>query len=331
MVIISTACLGMAACSTTTVKSQSVPISYKVGESNAQYASLNKPGKSYSAPRRGTQVTKPDISTPMPYTPGRKYSSMPTPVSPMFDPNTVDRKLRSHQRVGKRYTITGKSYTPKHEPDYDVIGTASWYGDKFHGKPTASGEVYNKNDITAAHKTLPLNSMVFVTNVANGRSLMVRVNDRGPFIGDRIIDLSEAAARQLGTIKHGLGTVRVQYAGPADPSLALNMFKAPGRRNNDAIAERSRLEMPYKPLREFLTPSPQLEQSPSAPIAKAPAIPEKTGPEINTPYVPPVIPDDGGQVTLTIKGPIHMAGSKDSDEKPRFIPAVHVKEYKTGN
>ena len=102
---------------------------------------------------------------------------------------------------------------------------ASWYGDKFHGKPTATGETFNKYDLTAAHKTLPLNSMVYVTNIETGKSLVVRLNDRGPFIGDRIIDLSEAAANALGTKGQGLNKVRVRYAGPADTIAPLKRYK----------------------------------------------------------------------------------------------------------
>ena len=82
-----------------------------------------------------------------------------------FNPAFVDRALYSHQKVGKRYKVMGKYYTPKHEPYYDVEGIASWYGDKFHGKPTATGEIYNQYDLTVAHKTLPLNSLLYVTNL----------------------------------------------------------------------------------------------------------------------------------------------------------------------
>jgi rare lipoprotein A (peptidoglycan hydrolase) len=133
-----------------------------------------------------------------------------------FNPSLIDRTLYNHQKVGKRYKIMGNYYTPKHEPYYDVVGVASWYGDKFHGKPTATGEIYNQYDLTVAHKTLPLNSLLYVTNLENGKSLMLRLNDRGPFIGNRIIDLSFAAAKALGTTEKGLAKVRVQYAGPAN-------------------------------------------------------------------------------------------------------------------
>ena len=120
-----------------------------------------------------------------------------------------------HQKVGVPYKIKGRWYRPSHDPDYDRTGVASWYGPQFHGKLTANGELFDMNRLTAAHKTLPLPSLVRVTNVENGRSAVLRLNDRGPFAGDRIIDLSRAAAEKLGTRRQGLGRVRVEYLGPA--------------------------------------------------------------------------------------------------------------------
>ncbi|RZJ86955.1 MAG: septal ring lytic transglycosylase RlpA family protein, partial [Brevundimonas sp.] len=94
-------------------------------------------------------------------------------------------------------------------------GLASWYGDAFNGRPTATGERFDMNALTAAHKTLPLPALVEVTNVENGRRVVLRVNDRGPFVDDRIIDLSRGAATELGLISRGVGRVRVRYVGPA--------------------------------------------------------------------------------------------------------------------
>jgi rare lipoprotein A len=119
-------------------------------------------------------------------------------------------------KIGKPYKIDGKWYYPKHDPSYDVVGVASWYGDDFQGLATANGEVFDKNRITAAHTTLPLPSLVRVTNLANGKSLVMRVNDRGPFVDDRLIDLSQAAARELGYEQYGLAKVRVQFLKIAD-------------------------------------------------------------------------------------------------------------------
>src|SRR5262249_11056740 len=93
--------------------------------------------------------------------------------------------------------------------DYDRVGTASWYGANFHGRRTANGETYDMNAMTAAHTTLPMPTIVRVTNLDNGRSVIVRINDRGPFVDDRIIDLSRAGARELGFADNGLARVRV--------------------------------------------------------------------------------------------------------------------------
>jgi rare lipoprotein A len=113
------------------------------------------------------------------------------------------------QKIGKPYVINGETYYPAYEPDYDKTGIASWYGPGFHGKYTASGEIFDQNDLTAAHTTLPMPSLVRVTNLKNGKSLVVRINDRGPFKEGRLIDLSKKSAKTLGI--HGLAQVRVQF------------------------------------------------------------------------------------------------------------------------
>jgi rare lipoprotein A len=118
-------------------------------------------------------------------------------------------------KVGAPYQVGGVWYAPREQPDYDETGVASWYGDEFHQKATANGEIFDMNAVSGAHTTLPLPSIVEVTNLDNGKKLQVRVNDRGPFVGGRIIDLSHEAARQLGYDRAGLARVRVRYVGPA--------------------------------------------------------------------------------------------------------------------
>jgi rare lipoprotein A len=115
----------------------------------------------------------------------------------------------------KPYQIRGTWYYPKADPDYDERGVGSWYGEQFHNRRTANGEIFDMDVPSAAHKTLPLPSIVEVTNLDNGRKLRVRVNDRGPFVDGRIIDLSKAAAEQLGYGRAGVARVRVRYVGPA--------------------------------------------------------------------------------------------------------------------
>ncbi len=126
------------------------------------------------------------------------------------------RGVTPHYKIGAPYKVNGRIYTPRADPDYDAVGVASWYGPQFHGKPTANGERFDRNLLSAAHTTLPLPSLVEVRNLENGRRTIVRVNDRGPFVGDRLIDLSEAAAKELGFREQGLARVRVRYIGPAD-------------------------------------------------------------------------------------------------------------------
>jgi len=114
-------------------------------------------------------------------------------------------------KVGRAYEIAGVWYYPFHDPQYDEAGIASWYGKQFHGLSTANGETFDMNTLTAAHKTLPLPSIARVTNLENGRSLVVRVNDRGPFVNGRVIDLSRRAAQLLGFQRKGTAKVRVEF------------------------------------------------------------------------------------------------------------------------
>ncbi len=118
-------------------------------------------------------------------------------------------------RVGKPYQVAGRMYVPERDENYRAEGMASWYGSDFHGRLTANGEVYDKDAISAAHPTLPMPSYARVTNLANGRSIIVRVNDRGPYAKDRVIDLSSKTAELLDFKGHGVARVRVEYAGPA--------------------------------------------------------------------------------------------------------------------
>ena len=113
-------------------------------------------------------------------------------------------------KVGNPYTVNGVTYVPRAQPGYDQVGTASWYGPEFHGRYTANGELFDMNKLTAAHRTLPMPSYVRVTNLQNGRALVLRINDRGPFAKNRIIDVSRRAAQLLGFEKSGTARVRVQ-------------------------------------------------------------------------------------------------------------------------
>jgi rare lipoprotein A len=114
------------------------------------------------------------------------------------------------RQVGQPYSVNGATYVPREEPGYDAVGIASWYGRRYHGRRTASGEIFDMNSATAAHPTLPFGTRVQVTNLENGRSVVLRINDRGPFVRRRIIDVSRRAAQVLGFVQKGTARVRVQ-------------------------------------------------------------------------------------------------------------------------
>lgn len=118
-------------------------------------------------------------------------------------------------RIGKPYVVGGRTYVPEENTNYRAEGLASWYGDDFHGRLTANGEVFDMTSLTAAHPTLPLPCYVRVTNMGNGKSLIVRVNDRGPYHGNRVIDVSHRAATLLDFQTSGIARVRVEYVGRA--------------------------------------------------------------------------------------------------------------------
>src|SRR6266705_4408845 len=118
-------------------------------------------------------------------------------------------------RVGKPYTVAGRVYVPEEDPNYRAEGMASWYGDDFHGRLTANGEVFDMASLTAAHPTLPMPCYARVTNLGNGKSLIVRVNDRGPYHGNRLIDVSNRAAELLKFKGNGVARVRVEYVARA--------------------------------------------------------------------------------------------------------------------
>ena len=127
---------------------------------------------------------------------------------------------QGYYKVGNPYTINGVEYVPAFDPNYDETGIGSWYAGAFTGQPTANGELYDPDELTAAHRTLPMPSLVRVTNLENGRALVVRVNDRGPYASNRIIDLSRRCAQLLGMQRQGTAKVRVQILAKESEALA---------------------------------------------------------------------------------------------------------------
>lgn len=171
-------------------------------------------------------------------------------------------------KIGDPYQIAGRWYTPAEDPEYNQVGIASWYGADFHNKQTANGETYNMNALTAAHTTLPMPSFVRVTNLENNRSLILRVNDRGPFVGNRIIDVSRRGAQLLGFEKRGTTRVRVEAVdGPNAPVQVARSSEPPPLERQEVgrvavetldVLEPIQQEQPTQIA--SLTPQPAVEQ-----------------------------------------------------------------------
>ena len=192
--------------------------------------------------------------------------------------------------VGEPYQVAGVWYRPREEPRYNQVGKASWYGELFHGRRTANGEIYDMDRLSAAHPTLPLPVYVQVTNLTNNRSIVVRVNDRGPFANDRIIDLSRRSADALGFRRNGTATVRVQY-----------LRRAP--LNGDDSYERKYLAS--RGLGQYAAAKPRAGSATSGtaqdPIAMA-SLPGKMPPlpdRVERPFAVAVLPASTGTVSKT--------------------------------
>ncbi|WP_297804340.1 septal ring lytic transglycosylase RlpA family protein [uncultured Brevundimonas sp.] len=208
------------------------------------------------------------------------------------------------------YTVRGRTYRPAEQPNYDETGMASWYGQYHHGRSTSSGERFDMHALTAAHKTLPLPSMVEVTNTANGRRVLLRVNDRGPFVDNRIIDLSRGAAEALGLLERGVGEVRVRYAGPAprsgggavltggggrSPAPATAPSPAPvpsstARPYNEVVREQPRTQAPPpRSSTRSIVPIPQQALPPVMPPRDAPLSAPPPAVTVTAPVNPPAV------------------------------------------
>jgi rare lipoprotein A len=179
-----------------------------------------------STPQRGGSIDRAPGSTGTPPSRGGGFylddgpgANAPANIDAI--PDAVPKAEPLGRATMRPYTVMGRNYTPmtRVEP-YRARGIATWYGRRYHGKPTSSGEPYDMYARTAAHTVLPIPSYVRVTNIANGKSVVVRVNDRGPFIGDRLIDLSYTAAYKLGIIASGSGMVEVESIIPGVATAA---------------------------------------------------------------------------------------------------------------
>lgn len=201
-------------------------------------------------------------------------------------------------KVGNPYQINGVWYYPAEDLNYEETGIASWYGQDFHGKYTANGEVFDLNGLTAAHRTLPMPSVVQVTNLENGRTLKLRVNDRGPFARGRIIDLSRRAAQLLGFDAPGTARVRVRILAPETIQAKLLAERAAGQ----AVAELAPA-VPVAPVTTEKLPVPQGVRVARNDLPVAAPRPQQAAPEPPPLLTPPPLPE---QVTTVSVRPTNI-------------------------
>jgi rare lipoprotein A len=237
-------------------------------------------------------------------------------------------------KVGPPYQINGVWYYPKVDYDYDETGTASWYGPGFDQKTTANGEIYDMNQLTAAHKTLPLPSIVEVTNLQNGRALQLRVNDRGPYVGDRVIDVSRRAAQLLGFI--GAGTARVHVRILKEPSIRVAEAAMRGETGDVRLAQSTRATSPAPapapPITRVARAEPALPRGTPVPpprtevvAANWPAEQEPARSEVVAAPLPPEPPPARTEIAMA---PAEPAAAPRHRYFPSFIGTAHAETYR---
>lgn len=205
---------------------------------------------------------------------------------------------RDTYKVGKPYTIKGITYTPREDMSYDRTGIASWYGPGFHGRRTANGEIYDSNALTAAHPTLQMPSVVRVTNLENGRSVNLRINDRGPFADNRIIDVSRRAAELLGFRKQGTAMVRVQVL-PEETLAAIPAREA--ARLRSVAAQQQQRPAIAPPVSRASAPATRSE--PITPIHR-PSVASPTGTVVAGLPLPATRPGSGNVQNASVAQPV---------------------------
>ncbi|MCI5059450.1 MAG: septal ring lytic transglycosylase RlpA family protein [Alphaproteobacteria bacterium] len=187
-------------------------------------------------------------------------------------------KTQGSFKVGSAYTIKGKRYYPSEAYNHSETGTASWYGPGFHGKKTANGEIFDKNELTAAHRTLQMPSIVRVTNLGNGRSVILRVNDRGPFAHNRILDVSERAAVLLGFKNSGTAKIKLEVMGSESKQVAALAKQGRDTRGYEVALNRQPRVPSIKPASITREPVTQVvvsmpTQKPAAPLQSQTPVP----------------------------------------------------------
>ncbi|OYQ37722.1 hypothetical protein CHU95_00755 [Niveispirillum lacus] len=234
--------------------------------------------------------------------PPKPPAAAPAPAAPAPTPG-------GSYKVGNPYQIDGVWYYPRVDYGYNETGIASWYGPGFHTKLTANGEQYNENELTAAHQTLPMPSLVRVTNLENGRSIVVRINDRGPFVSGRIIDMSRRGAQLLGFDQQGTAKVRVEILAEESRAIAAAAMNASSQ---VAGVSPDGGPVPQAAPRPRVT----VEATPLPPTAGAQAAPGSA--------IPPRVAQAAPVPPRTIAAPTTVAGTTTDDG--RFLPAPVVEQ-----
>ena len=234
-----------------------------------------------------------------------------------------------HYKIGKPYKIDGVWYFPREDWTYDEVGNTSWYGEHWHGRRTANGEIFDMDKVSAAHRTLPLPCLARVTNLANGMSIIVRVNDRGPFANDRILDLSRASARLLRLSKYGSATVRVQIL-PQESKMLKEELLAKRRKkskkpvmiepevNSDAAVDLAHREKVKSFFTKLLTPTEETPQN-----TKQDAPPKSRGAKIVQVATFTDL-DDAQRLAFKIRSEMHK-DTAVKGAKRRGQPVFHVR------
>lgn len=222
-------------------------------------------------------------------------------------------------KLGPPYKVAGRWYVPRERPDYDELGVASWYGADFHGRRTANGEVFDAYSLTAAHPTLPLPCYAYVTNLDNNKTILVRVNDRGPYVNDRIIDMSYASAKALGYVGKGRARVRVRYAGRAplggDDSRERQFLASQESRGQQQFAQdagRAPPQQSYEPSRQYADASDRWSPTDYRARLAGKPVPSRSATAPARYSAPPV-------QTASFDTPAYRASA--SDYRPAYRPA----------
>jgi rare lipoprotein A len=243
-----------------------------------------------------------------------------TPAAPQTEQGTSPPDWLERERVGPPYEANGRWYVPTAEPGYSETGSASWYGPQFHGQRTASGEVFDQEALTAAHPTLPIPSLVQVTNLENGREIIVRVNDRGPFVGERLIDLSHGAATVLGFEQAGQARVHVRYLGPAPRRVASDGTAAPASSRAQPTSLAPQVVAEEGPT-SLLPPTPEHADSglDGAPMEDHPRVPHAPAPGGDSGYFVQVGAYSDPANAQRVRGEVEPAGPAAVDVRQTVI------------